>query len=319
MKLLVVTGPTATGKTHLGVALARLFNGEIVGADSRQVYRGMDLGTGKDLAEFGDVPHHLIDIVDPRHEYNLHSFLRDAAGALADIASRRRLPVVVGGSPLYVQALLENYELPGGAPDPAFRAGLADLSTDELLARLLAEAPGLYARTDKTQRQRVIRALEIAHCAPSDGGVSPLPELDALVLAPYYPRKTVHERIRLRLEQRLQAGLLEEVQRLHDNGLSWERLEFFGLEYRDAARHLQGNLDADAFFTALFTHIRRFCKAQDVWFRKMERQGTVIHWLPEGDPGEAEKLVALFLRDDPLPPPRIRISEIHYGPTSNPK
>ncbi|MDT8392044.1 MAG: tRNA (adenosine(37)-N6)-dimethylallyltransferase MiaA [Lentisphaeria bacterium] len=324
MKAVVVTGPTATGKTRLGVSLARRFDGEIISADSRQVYTGMDIGTGKDLADFGQgrdaVPYHLIDIVSPLEEYNARRFLRDAASALQSISARGKLPVIVGGTVLYIQAFIEGYDLPGGEPDPVFRAALKDVPTAELIERLRRVSPTIFDRTDKTQRQRVIRALEIAESASAGASGRPdesaPPDLDVLVLAPYYHRQVVHQRIERRLRERLQEGLLDEVQRLHAAGVSWEKMDYFGLEYRYAARHLQGSLSEEEFFTELFTHIRRFCKSQDIWFRKMERGGRVIHWLPEGNLEKAVELTRLFLADAPLPPPELKISDIYYGPKS---
>jgi tRNA dimethylallyltransferase len=321
MKAIVVTGPTATGKTRLAIQLARRFKGEIISADSRQVYRGMDIGTGKDLAEYGTgkdaVPHHLIDIVSPLDEYNLSRFLADASRALREIVALHHLPFIVGGTPLYVHALLRSYDLPGGAPDPEFRASVAGLPTHELVQRLAQRSPSVYRRTDITQRKRVIRALEIANNRSiSAGDLAAVPKLDALILAPYYTRQEVHRRIEQRLRARLKGGMLDEVRRLHAQGVSWDKMEYFGLEYRYAARHLRGELDEEEFFIKLFTQIRRFCKSQDAWFRKMEREGHLIHWLPGSDSAMASDLVARFLGNQPLQAPVLRISDILYGPKS---
>lgn len=317
MDVVVVTGPTATGKTRLAVALARHFNGEIISADSRQVYRGMDIGTGKDLDEYGHVPYHLIDIVSPREEYNLKHFLVDAAAALKDIRNRGRLAFVVGGSPLYVHALITDYELPGGGHDAAFRSTLSSIPTAELASRLAERHPQVCRRTDLSQRKRIVRALEIAESGnTTDIHRHRLPPLRTLILAPYYTRQEVHRRIETRLRERLRQGLLEEVRRLHDEGVSWKRLDDLGLEYRYAARHLLGSIDKRQFFAKLFTQIRRFCKSQDIWFRKMEREGQVIHWLPQGDLETARGLVHRFLAGGSMPRPTIRISEILYGPRS---
>ena len=256
VKVLAVTGPTATGKTRLAVSLAREFQGEIVGVDSRQVYRGMDLGTGKDLADYGEVPYHLIDVAEPDAEYNLYFFLRDAAAAIREIAGRGRLPVLCGGSALYMAALLQHYRLEN------FTLPFA---------------------------------------------------LDALTLGVYYPRETVRSRIAERLDARFAAGMTDEVRRLHDErGVPWEKLEAFGLEYREIARFLQGKTKEAEMRTLLLNSIRQFAKRQDIFFRKMEREGVAIHWLKEGDPEAAKKLCRKFLAGEPVPPPDFRMLDIRY-------
>lgn len=314
---LVITGPTATGKTKLAVHLARRFGGEIISADSRQVYRHMDLGTGKDLDEYGEgadrVPYHLLDVVDPQEDFHLKKFLELALVAMDDIRSRNRLPVIAGGTPLYVNALIRGYSLPGGEPDPQFREELESLAREELVKRLQAVAsPELLARTDMTQEKRIIRAIEIA-LSPEAEPICAAPLDNPLVIAPYFPRKTVRERIEIRLDERLNLGLVEEVRMLHENGVSWEKLEWFGLEYRYLARYLKKELTFDQMRTELLAKIRHFCKSQDIWFRKMEREGIAIHWIPEGDPSEAESLVARWLVHEPLPAPSIRLADISYS------
>jgi len=324
IKVLIITGPTATGKTALAVNLARAGNGEIISADSRQVYRGLDLGTGKDLAEYqtggSSVPYHLIDVVEPNQEYHLAAFCRDAAAAIQEIAGRGKLPIFCGGTALYLNALLRGYELPGGAPDPALREEMNRLTVPELQQKLKNIAPERFdALKDKENPVRLCRAIEMALTPGTQA--TPVNELiEPLVLAPFYPRPEVHARIALRLDARLEAGMIEEVRRLHDDGaVSWERLEFFGLEYRYLALYLQEKLSRQEMRDQLLAHIRQFAKRQDIWFRKMEREGLDIHWLDHGNPTAALALLEDFLAGNPLPEPKIRLKDIHYGPiTSGP-
>ena len=312
----VVTGPTASGKTHLAVELARRFNGEIVSADSRQVYRGLDIGTGKDLEEYGNgadaVPYHLIDIVEPNEEFHLFKYLDMARKALQDISSRRKLPIVAGGTVLYVKALLDGYDQDGGAPNAKLRAELETQPLETLIEMLRKEAsPALFQRTDMTQKRRVIRSIELARFGET---IKPVPLIDdSLVIAPFFDRKTIHARIEKRLDERLAAGMLEEVQRLHDEGMSWERMDWLGLEYRFAAKALTGELTVPQMRDMLLAHIRQFCKHQDGWFRKLERDGHRIYWIREGNLEEATALVAQWLAAAPLPEPSIRLNNIRYN------
>ncbi len=316
-RVLIITGPTASGKTRLAVELARKFNGEIISADCRQVYRGLDLGTGKDLDEYGtppnNVPYHLIDIVEPEEDFNLLLFVQLANDAMKDIAARGKLPIIAGGTPLYLSALLNGYDLPGGKPNPELRASLEELTDDQLAEKLRAIAsPQLVARVDFTQRRRVIRAIEIAS-SDEKAIAAPEPLENPLILAPFYDRTTIRERILKRLDARLDAGLVEEVKRLHDNGVSWERLDWYGLEYRHVARFLRGDCTYQQMHDELLNKIRNFAKSQDIWFRKLERQGHDIHWLPEGNLEAASDLVQKWLSNQTLPKPAIVLDKIRYG------
>ena len=296
--VIVVTGPTATGKTHLAVAIARAFLGEILSIDSRQVYRGLDIGTGKDLAEYSEggkaVPYHLIDVATPGEHFDLFRFLVQARAVLVDMHNRKVLPILCGGTPLYLLALLDGYAMEGGAPDRHLREELEGKSTAELMAILRAEAsPELLARTDTTQDRRIVRAIEIARSQKEHPAPPPL--TNTLILAPQFTRTEVRERIATRLDARLNTGLLEEVKRLHEQGMTWEQLDWLGLEYRFIARHLQGQLSYQEMHDSLLAHIRQFAKRQDGWFRKFEREGHHIHWIPQGNLELALALVREFL------------------------
>lgn len=293
--LLVLLGATASGKTRLGVDLARLLQGEIISADSRQVYRGMDLGTGKDLAEYGEVPYHLIDIVDPGYEFNVFEFQHRAYAAIEAIRQRDRLPLLVGGTGLYLDAVLRGYRLVAVAENPELRSELAALDMAQLAARLLQLRPELHNSTDLTDRARLVRAIEIASGeAEAAAELPPPPEIRPLVLGLQWPRERLRQRISRRLKERLEQGMIEEVASLHAAGVPWATLEFYGLEYRFIAQHLQGILNRNDMTQKLASAIHQFAKRQETWFRRMEKQGTRIHWLDaEGDAlGEAMGVIA---------------------------
>ncbi|RII26701.1 MAG: tRNA (adenosine(37)-N6)-dimethylallyltransferase MiaA [Geobacter sp.] len=291
--LLVVLGPTASGKTRLGVELARRLDGEVISADSRQVYRGMDIGSGKDLTEYGDVPYHLIDIVEPAYEFNVFEFQCRFLEAFDHIRRRRRLPVLVGGTGMYLEAALRGYRLVKVPEDPDLRRELATLPMEGLANRLREINPRLHNTTDLLDRKRLVRAIEIAICE-RDNPPEPLPGIRPLVLGIRWERSALRQRITGRLRERLDHGLIDEVARLHADGIPWEKLEFYGLEYRFVAKHLQGELNRNDLFQKLNSAIHDFAKRQDTWFRRMERNGTVIHWIDgAGDPlAEALEIVS---------------------------
>jgi tRNA dimethylallyltransferase len=282
-RLLVVLGATASGKTRLGVELAKRLGGEIVSADSRQVYLGMDIGTGKDLHEYDGVPYHLIDVAPPGHEFNLFQFQRLFLACFADISGRGLLPVLVGGSGMYLDCVLRGYRLTEVPENPQLRRELSLLSMDELTERLRMSNPKLHNRTDLTEHPRLIRAIEIAEFRGEES--EPWPEIEPLTLGIRWERSALRERITKRLKERLAAGMIEEVERLHQQGTSWEQLEFYGLEYRYLARHLKGELSRNDMFQKLNSAIHDFAKKQENWFKRMESHGTRIHWLDgAGDP-----------------------------------
>lgn len=291
--LLTILGPTATGKTRLAVALARELDAEIISADSRQVFRGMDIGTGKDLHEYGEVPYHLIDIMDAGDEFSVFAFLKLFREACAGIAARGRLPLLCGGTGLYLDAVLRGYRMATVPEDAELRSGLAGLSDQELGDLLRKHQPGLHNTTDLLDRQRTIRALEIAlYEAGSPGDEEQPPELRPLVLGIRWERSELRRRITERLRQRLQDGMIDEVQQLHADGVAWERLDYYGLEYRFAGAFLRGDLSRNDMFQKLNSAIHLFAKRQENWFRKMERNGVVIHWVEgAGDPLEEARAV----------------------------
>jgi tRNA dimethylallyltransferase len=282
-RLLVILGATASGKTRLGVELARRLGGEIISADSRQVYRGMDIGTGKDLEEYGETPYHLIDLIEPGDEFNLFEFQRHFLAAFREISGRRRLPILVGGSGMYLDCVLRGYRLSAVPENPQLRERLAPLSMEELIERLRSANPKLHNTTDLTERPRLLRAIEIAEHGQEE--TEPWPEMQTLTLGIRWERGVLRERITKRLKDRLACGMIEEVQRLHAQGSSWEQLEFYGLEYRYLARHLKGELSRNDMFQKLNGAIHDFAKKQENWFRRMEKHGSAIHWLDgAGDP-----------------------------------
>lgn len=279
--LLTILGPTASGKTRLAVALATELDAEIISADSRQVFLGMDIGTGKDLHEYGGVPYHLIDILEPGAEFSVFAFQRLFREAFDRIAGRGRLPLLCGGSGLYLDAVLRGYRMVEVPEDAALRAELAGASDRELAELLRRQRPGLHNTTDLLDRRRTIRALEIArheagHPAQPEGA---LPDLRPLVLGIRWERGELRRRITERLRQRLQEGMIEEVQRLHGAGVAWERLDYYGLEYRYVGAYLRGESNRNDMFQRLNSAIHDFAKRQENWFRKMERNGVAIHWL----------------------------------------
>lgn len=276
--LLVILGPTASGKTSLGVELARHLSGEIISADSRQVYRGMDIGSGKDLKEYGDTPYHLIDIVDPGYEFSVFEFQRRFLCTYEEIRERCRLPILVGGTGLYLEAVLNGYRLETVPVNLALRKDLAVQPLEHLVGRLRATRPRIHNTTDLLNRERLLRAIEIAEYE-AENPPERLPEFCPLIFGIRWERFKLRERITARLRQRLTDGLAREVARLHGEGVSWEQLEFYGLEYRFMARHLQGLLNRNDLFQKLNSSIHDFAKRQETWFRRMERNGTAIHWL----------------------------------------
>ncbi len=281
--LLVITGPTASGKTARAVSAARMLGGEIISGDSRQLYRGMDLGTGKDLEEYGDVPHHLIDVADAGERLNLHRWLQLFRQAEKDIKNRGRVPVLCGGTGLYVEAAINDLMLPEVAENKPLRESLKDKSLTEL-ASILASMKRLHNVTDIDTCQRAIRAIEIAiyyRDHPDDRLLAqPRPRTDAVIVGVDIDRDSRRLRISERLRARLDAGMVEEVRGLIASGVKPDDLIYYGLEYKYLTLFVTGEMAYQEMVSALEIAIHQFAKRQMTWFRGMERRGFKIHWLP---------------------------------------
>lgn len=288
MPLLVITGPTASGKTARAVECAKAFNGEIISADSRQIYRKMDLGTGKDLDEYGDIPYHLIDIAPAGYKYNLYEFLRDAAITQTDIEAHGHLPIICGGTGLYIESYLKGLRLPKVPQNRQLRDSLRDKTLEELTA-ILSGMKTLHNRTDVDSPQRAIRAIEIATYYQQHPDAAeqakPHPVEGATIVGIEIDRRKRRERITQRLHQRLNDGMLEEVKELLDSGIPADDLIYYGLEYKYLTLHLTGQLTYKQMTEQLEIAIHQFAKRQMTWFRGMERRGFKIHWIPFDTPG----------------------------------
>jgi tRNA dimethylallyltransferase len=295
--LLVVLGPTASGKTGLAVRLARRIGGEILSADSRQVYRGMDLGTGKDLAEYGRsgeiVPSHLIDIRDPEEEFSVFAFQELFYPCFRKILGRGRIPVLAGGTGLYLDAVLRGYRMVAVPENPELREGLAGEQMESLRRSFLSLCPDAHNSTDLLERNRLIRAIEIAECSRAHPRDPETPiTVSPLVIGIRCERNDLRRKITLRLQARLEAGMIDEVRRLHDRGIAWKRLESFGLEYRYISLYLQEKITREEMFQTLNTRIHQFAKRQETWFRRMEKNGVRIHWIEGADEEAALGLIS---------------------------
>ena len=293
--LLVVLGPTASGKTALGVRLAHALGGEVISADSRQVYRGLDIGSGKDLAEYvvdGKlIPYYLIDIVDLDIEFSLFDFQRRCFAVIEELHARGVLPVLVGGTGLYLSSILSRYRMAEVPENPELRAELAGLDDEALRARLRSAKGSIHNTTDIVDRARTTRAIEIAEYTRAHPP-EPAPAFRALVLGTRWDRPVLRDRIARRLRERLDVGLVEEVRGLLDRGVSPGRLHALGLEYRFVTDFLDGTIKSrNDLVQKLAATIAEFAKRQETWFRRMERQGTEIHWIDRADFGKAMDLV----------------------------
>lgn len=281
--MLTILGPTATGKTQLAAIIAKELNGEILSADSRQIYKGMDLGTGKDLADYVvdgvKIPYHLIDIVDAGTQYNVFEFQRQFISAYEDIRARGKFPVFCGGSGLYLEAVLKGYKLTQVPSNKIRREELSQLSLEEL-SGLLKDYKTVHNSSDTETKNRAIRAIEIEeHLLLHPDLDFEFPAINSLIIGVQFDRDTRRARITERLKQRLEDGMIEEVKGLLDRGLSPENLTYYGLEYKYLTLYLIGELSREEMFERLNIAIHQFAKRQMTWFRKMEREGFEIKWL----------------------------------------
>ncbi len=289
--LITVLGPTAVGKTTFAAHLASALDAEIISADSRQVFRRMDIGTGKDLGDYylnqKEIRSHLINIAEPGTEYNVFRFRNDFYTAYQQIVSARKLAIMCGGTGLYLEAILLGYEMDEVPANEDLRQRFGEYSDAELIAELLSQKP-LHNTTDVLDRDRLIRAIEIEYFKSSGISSCKLPDFSASpVFGIRFDRRIVRDRITARLSERLNDGMIEEVQQLLNEGVSKSRLMMYGLEYKYVTMFLAGELTYDQMFALLNTAIHQFAKRQMTWFRRMERKGIEIHWLDGGDGLEA--------------------------------
>lgn len=304
---IVLLGPTASGKTSLAVRLAYNFNLEIISADSRQVYKGLDLGSGKDLDEYNysgkNIPYHLIDVTDLNSEYNVFDFTKDFYRAFKNITGRNIIPLIAGGTGMYLDAVIRKYELVEVPENPEFHQNLLSKPLEELSKLLLSLKPDLHNKTDLEDKARVIKAIEIASYMQSDEYLKnkeellKLPDIQPLILGTSLERPLLRENIKKRLDERFAQGMIEEVENLHKQGFSYERMERLGLEYRFISEYLEGKITSkEELSEKLYTAICQFAKRQETWFRGMERKGVKINWLIKENSqdlkfNEAEKII----------------------------
>lgn len=295
--LIAIIGPTASGKTALAAKLAHRLDGEVISADSRQVYRHMDIGTGKDYDDYqvdGDqVPVHLTDIVEPGYKYSVFEFQRDFIRVFNDIQARKKFPVLCGGSGLYIDAATQGYRLLEVPRNEDLRRRLLFKKPDEL-SELLSSLKKLHNKTDTDTKEHAIRAIEIEMYYRENPGIHAiLPDLRTLYIGISYDRTTERNRITERLKYRLEQGMVDEVRRLIGSGINPDDLSYYGLEYRFITLYLEGRIDYPDMVSKLNTAIHQFAKRQRTWFRKMEREGCTIHWL-DGEMTDHEKLNAVL-------------------------
>ena len=296
--MITILGPTASGKTPLAASLAKEIGGEIISADSRQVYRRMDIGTGKDLEDYGDIPYHLIDIAEPGTKYNLFQYQQDFFDAYNNIIGRGKIPILCGGTGLYIEAVLKGYQLSPVPQNPELRKRLEDKALDELTQMLVElkqqNGSNMHNKTDVDSCQRAIRSIEIEtynlqHPVPR----RELPPVDSVIIGVNIDREARRQKITNRLKARLEGGMVDEVRSLLNEGIPAEDLIYYGLEYKFVTEYVTGQTTYDEMFQRLEIAIHQFAKRQMTWFRGMERRGFTIHWIDALLPME-EKVKAII-------------------------
>ena len=297
-RMITILGPTASGKTPLAASLAKEIGGEIISADSRQVYRRMDIGTGKDLEDYGDIPYHLIDIAEPGTKYNLFQYQQDFFDAYNNIIGRGKIPILCGGTGLYIEAVLKGYQLSPVPQNHELRKRLEDKTLDELTQMLVElkqqNGSNMHNKTDVDSCQRAIRAIEIEtynlqHPVPR----RELPPVDSVIIGVNIDREDRRQKITNRLKARLEGGMVDEVRSLLNEGIPAEDLIYYGLEYKFVTEYVIGQTTYDEMFQRLEIAIHQFAKRQMTWFRGMERRGFTIHWIDALQPME-EKVRAII-------------------------
>lgn len=293
--LLTILGPTATGKTRIAANLAADLNGEIISADSRQVYRGMDIGTGKDLEEFRNrnIIYHLIDICEPTDEYNLFRFKKDFGTVFEQVIKKNKLPLLVGGTGLYISSILQNYNLPPIRNQEEEIRRLNKLDKDELIEMLVNLKPDLHNTTDLIHKERIIKAIMIEIARTESKGYNYAINSLNTGIKPEW--KEIKQNITTRLKTRLRAGMIEEAEELLNKGITEEKLQFFGLEYKYLSLYIAGKLNYNDMFQKLNSAIHNFAKRQLTWFRKMEREGVLINWFTGKNYSEVLDFIRLKL------------------------
>lgn len=293
--LVTILGTTAAGKTKLAVQLADYFNGEIISADSRQVYRGMDVGTGKDLSEYNfrgkQIPYHLIDIIEPSDEFDLYKFKQFFLVAFEKISAKNRLPFLVGGTGMYLSSVLQNYNLKK-ADFERTRLEYSLLNDEQLRDILKKLNPSLHNTTDLNDRNRILKAIAVSKARQDEIKGA---EINSYNIGIKFSREEIKTRITSRLKKRLDnEGMIDEVKLLLNSGVSYDKMIFFGLEYKFIAQYLKGELSQNDMFQKLNSAIHSFAKRQMTWFRKMEKEGVVINWIDGSDFNKAKELIEKY-------------------------